>query len=79
VVHATGILHFILRQLTQSDPWLILLENLSWRLQHINLHIVPADVTDREACFAEPLAAACRIREQQVHSVCAVRRSGFFG
>jgi hypothetical protein len=35
-------------------------------LQHENLHIVPDDVTDREACFAEPLAAACRIREQQV-------------
>lgn len=31
-----------------------------------NLHVVPDSVTDREACFAEPLAAACRIVEQQV-------------
>lgn len=34
-----------------------------------NLHIVPDDVTDQEACFAEPLAAACRIIEQNVRSV----------
>jgi len=31
-----------------------------------NLHLVPVNVTDKEACFAEPLAAACRIVEQQV-------------
>jgi threonine dehydrogenase-like Zn-dependent dehydrogenase len=29
-----------------------------------NLHLVPDDVTDEEACFAEPLAAACRVAEQ---------------
>lgn len=35
-----------------------------------NLHAVPDDVSDMEACFAEPLAAACRIAEQGlVHSV----------
>ena len=33
-----------------------------------NLHIVPDDVADQDACFAEPLAAACRIAEQQVHA-----------
>ena len=32
-----------------------------------NLHLVPCDLSDQEACFAEPLAAACRIAEQQVH------------
>ncbi len=31
-----------------------------------NLHLVPDQITDKEACFAEPLAAACRIAEQQV-------------
>ena len=31
-----------------------------------NLHAVPDEVTDQDACFAEPLAAACRIAEQQV-------------
>ena len=31
-----------------------------------NLHMVPDALTDQEACFAEPLAAACRIAEQQV-------------
>jgi hypothetical protein len=31
-----------------------------------NLHIVPEHLTDREACFSEPLAAACRILEQGV-------------
>lgn len=31
-----------------------------------NLHLVPSDLSDQEACFAEPLAAACRISEQQV-------------
>lgn len=31
-----------------------------------NLHLVPSDLSDQEACFAEPLAAACRIAEQQV-------------
>ena len=31
-----------------------------------NLHIVPDEVADQDACFAEPLAAACRIAEQQV-------------
>lgn len=29
-----------------------------------NLHVVPDEVSDRQACFAEPLAAACRIVEQ---------------
>ena len=29
-----------------------------------NLHLVPDDVSDAEACFAEPLAAACRVAEQ---------------
>lgn len=33
-----------------------------------NLHTVPEEVTDQDACFAEPLAAACRIAEQQVCS-----------
>ncbi len=33
-----------------------------------NLHLVPDFTTDQEACFAEPLAAACRITEQQVSS-----------
>lgn len=31
-----------------------------------NLHIVPDHLTDEEACFAEPLAAACRIPEQKL-------------
>lgn len=31
-----------------------------------NLHQIPEDLTDQEACFTEPLAAACRIAEQQV-------------
>ncbi|KAK9824093.1 hypothetical protein WJX72_007687 [[Myrmecia] bisecta] len=31
-----------------------------------NLHLVPEGLTDEEACFAEPLAAACRVLEQQV-------------
>lgn len=29
-----------------------------------NLHEVPQALSDQEACFTEPLAAACRIREQ---------------
>lgn len=29
-----------------------------------NLHVVPDDVPDAAACFAEPLAAACRVLEQ---------------
>lgn len=29
-----------------------------------NLHVVPEELTDTEAAFAEPLAAACRILEQ---------------
>ena len=29
-----------------------------------NLHLVPDEVSDQQACFAEPLAAACRIVEQ---------------
>ena len=33
-----------------------------------NLHNVPEEVADQDACFAEPLAAACRIAEQQVHA-----------
>lgn len=36
-----------------------------------NLHLVPDDVSDQEACFAEPLAAACRIVEQQVGENCS--------
>ena len=35
-----------------------------------NLHRVPDNVTDQEACFTEPLAAACRIVEQKVSSGC---------
>jgi threonine dehydrogenase-like Zn-dependent dehydrogenase len=31
-----------------------------------NLHLVPDDVSDEEAVFAEPLAAACRIVEQNL-------------
>ena len=31
-----------------------------------NLHVVPNEVPDQDACFAEPLAAACRITEQQL-------------
>ena len=31
-----------------------------------NLHVVPDDITDAEACFCEPLAAACRIIEQSI-------------
>lgn len=31
-----------------------------------NLHLVPDDVPDEEAVFAEPLAAACRIPEQNL-------------
>ena len=31
-----------------------------------NLHLVPDGVPDQDACFAEPLAAACRVAEQQV-------------
>eukprot|EP00976_Prorocentrum_cordatum_P095520 1190209-Prorocentrum_minimum.AAC.2 len=31
-----------------------------------NLHFVPDDLTDEEACFAEPLAAACRVAEQGI-------------
>ena len=30
-----------------------------------NLHPVPDSITDEEACYAEPLAAACRIIEQK--------------
>lgn len=33
-----------------------------------NLLLVPEELTDQEACFAEPLAAACRIPEQQVRA-----------
>jgi threonine dehydrogenase-like Zn-dependent dehydrogenase len=33
-----------------------------------NLHVVPDDVADEEAVFAEPLAAACRIVEQNLVS-----------
>ncbi len=29
-----------------------------------NLHVVPDELKDEEAVFAEPLAAACRILEQ---------------
>lgn len=31
-----------------------------------NLHLVPKSISDMEACFAEPLAAACRITEQRL-------------
>jgi threonine dehydrogenase-like Zn-dependent dehydrogenase len=31
-----------------------------------NLFTVPEELTDAEACFAEPLAAACRVVEQKV-------------
>lgn len=31
-----------------------------------NLHVVPDNVSNQEACFAEPLAAACRVIEQGV-------------
>jgi len=31
-----------------------------------NLHRIPDNITDQEACFTEPLAAACRIVEQKV-------------
>ena len=31
-----------------------------------NLFPVPEELSDQEACFAEPLAAACRVVEQQV-------------
>jgi threonine dehydrogenase-like Zn-dependent dehydrogenase len=34
----------------------------------VNLHLVPEGLTDQEACFAEPLAAACRIAEQGLAS-----------
>jgi threonine dehydrogenase-like Zn-dependent dehydrogenase len=33
-----------------------------------NLHVVPDDISDEEAVFAEPLAAACRIVEQELIS-----------
>lgn len=38
-----------------------------------NLHIVPDTVSDQDACFAEPLAAACRVAEQQVCPAAVVR------
>ncbi len=38
-----------------------------------NLYIVPDTVTDQDACFAEPLAAACRVAEQQVCPAPVVR------
>lgn len=31
-----------------------------------NLHVVPANLSDVEAAFTEPLAAACRILEQRL-------------
>ena len=37
-----------------------------------NLHTVPEELTDQDACFAEPLAAACRIAEQQVCSLAKI-------
>jgi threonine dehydrogenase-like Zn-dependent dehydrogenase len=40
-----------------------------------NLHRVPHELSDLEACFAEPLAAACRIVEQKVRRVGGNRRS----
>jgi threonine dehydrogenase-like Zn-dependent dehydrogenase len=40
-----------------------------------NLHAVPQHVSDAEACFAEPLAAALRIVEQGVVAVATMRRA----
>ncbi len=31
-----------------------------------NLHLVPQQLSDQEACYAEPLAAACMIVEQRL-------------
>lgn len=31
-----------------------------------NLHVVPPSLTDAQAAFCEPLAAACRVLEQQL-------------
>jgi threonine dehydrogenase-like Zn-dependent dehydrogenase len=31
-----------------------------------NLFVVPEGISDAEACFAEPVAAACRVVEQRV-------------
>ena len=31
-----------------------------------NLHVVPEHVSSQEACYAEPLAAACRLLEQGI-------------
>ena len=44
-----------------------------------NLHEVPEGITDEEAAFAEPLAAACRVLEQQVQSlycICSIDQGG---
>ena len=41
-----------------------------------NLHRIPDNVTDQEACFTEPLAAACRIVEQQVRQCPYQAQSG---
>ena len=38
-----------------------------------NLHQVSADLSDQEACFAEPIAAACRIAEQGVGRLALVQ------
>lgn len=39
-----------------------------------NLFVVPDEVTDEEAVFTEPLAAACRILEQQVGMIYPVKQ-----
>ena len=39
-----------------------------------NLHAVPDGLSDQEAAFAEPLAAACRVLEQQVLTARVVLR-----
>ena len=40
-----------------------------------NLHVVPDELSDAEAAFAEPLVAACRILEQ----VSQMRESSSWG
>jgi len=42
-----------------------------------NCHEVPADISDRQAVFVEPLAAACQVLED--HTVCATTRVAVIG
>ena len=42
-----------------------------------NLHQVPESLTDQEACYTEPLAAACRIAEQQVSANFMMPKTAF--